>query len=223
MTAAAQGRATREKLVASARITPGSLASRTHVGALLLAPPSTCDPKWLPTFGTIVPGADSPFPSEENYVFALATFDDGHGAALYAGGSFRSIGGLPVNSIARWNGVRWSALGDGVEWLYWPGRVWALAVFDDGGARVLHAGGSFTTAGGLAAKGVARWDGSGWSALAGGVSTGTGSSSVRAPAVFDDGSGATLCAGGSFTISPGRDSHLARWGCGRRVEQEARR
>jgi hypothetical protein len=63
-------------------------------------------------------------------VRALAVFDDGSGAALYAGGNFKTFGGAPADDIARWNGVSWSAVGSGTS-----GTVNALLVFDDGGGR----------------------------------------------------------------------------------------
>jgi len=54
---------------------------------------------------------------------------------------------------------------------------------------------------------IAKWDGSIWSALAGGMS-----GDVRAFSVFDDGSGAVLIAGGSFTLAGGIPaSKIARW------------
>jgi hypothetical protein len=43
-------------------------------------------------------------------VRALAVFDDGSGAALYATGTFTTAGGVPANNIARWDGASWSAL-----------------------------------------------------------------------------------------------------------------
>jgi len=79
--------------------------------------------------------------------------------------------------------------------------VRALAVFDDGSGPALYAGGSFTRAGGGAANGIARWDGSGWSALGSGV--GPSGRIVDALTVFDDGSGPALCVGGSFTLAGG--------------------
>ncbi len=63
--------------------------------------------------------------------------------------------------------------------------VVALAVDEDGN---LYAGGGFTTAGGVAANRIAKWDGASWSALGSGMNGG-----VRALAV--DGSG-NLYAGG---------------------------
>jgi hypothetical protein len=41
-------------------------------------------------------------------------------------------------------------------------RVYALTVFDDGNGPALYAGGDFTTAGGVAANRIAKWDGSSW-------------------------------------------------------------
>src|SRR4029453_8196205 len=79
-------------------------------------------------------------------VEALAVFDDGGGAALYAGGSFTTAGGIPAANIARWNGTTWSALGSGVEA---AGAVRSLAAFDDGTGPALYAGGHFSTAGGV--------------------------------------------------------------------------
>jgi hypothetical protein len=142
-------------------------------------------------------------------VFALAVFDDGSGPgpALYAGGQFTSAGGQSANKIAKWDGQSWSALSSGMNW-----DVDALTVFDDGSGAgpALYAGGDFSTAGGVAVNGIARWDGQRWSALSSGFQ-----STVQALGVFDDGSaaGPALYAGGYFESSPGGDSRLAKWGC----------
>jgi hypothetical protein len=116
-------------LVASAR---ASLVSggRTPVDRLVLTATASCEPSWLPTFGEV--------PGVNGSVDALAVFDDGSGAALYAGGTFTSAVGVAANSIAKWNGSSWSALGSGVN-----GTVNALTVFDDGSGPALYAGGSF--------------------------------------------------------------------------------
>ena len=63
----------------------------------------------------------------------------------------------------------------------------------------LYAGGAFTTAGGGAASGIAKWDGNSWSALGSGVS----SSLVYALAPF----GTNLYAGGGFTTAGGTSSN----------------
>jgi hypothetical protein len=89
--------------------------------------------------------------------------------------------------------------------------VRSLTVFDDGGGPALYAGGQFTTAGGLAANRIAKWDGSSWGALGSGMSGGA----VLALTAFDDGTGlAALHAGGSFgSAIDSSDSYLAKWGC----------
>ena len=171
-------------------------------GALFLSPLSTagqdpaldagvsgtqCEPRWVPTFGN-ASGMD-------DTILAFAVFDDGSGAgpALYAGGRFLTAGGEQVNCIARWNGSEWSPLGSGVDGVTFQASVEALAVFDDGSGPALFVGGAFLVAGGEPAIGIAKWDGSAWSAVGGGVDNG-----VFALTVFDDGTGPALYAGGWF-------------------------
>ena len=90
-------------------------------------------------------------------------------------------------------------------------QVRAVAVFDDGAGPALYVGGTFTTAGGITVNRVAKWDGSGWSALGSGLGGGT-SPSVDALLVFDDGSGPALYAGGKFTTSGAAAvKYVARW------------
>lgn len=95
-------------------------------------------------------------------VRALSVHDDGAGQALFIAGTF---GGSPniVGNIARWNGSSLTPLGTGCN-----GIVNALSVFDADGAGplppTLAVGGTFTSAGGVAAQGLAFWDGTGWSA-----------------------------------------------------------
>ena len=89
------------------------------------------------------------------------------------------------------------------------GYVHAMLVFDDGTGEALYAGGNFTTAGGVAANRIARWDGSAWSPL--GLGT---NGRIHALAAFDDGSGPGLYMGGTFTTAGGVAlGRMARWGC----------
>ncbi|NOT30723.1 MAG: HYR domain-containing protein [Planctomycetes bacterium] len=88
------------------------------------------------------------------------------------------------------------------------GFVVALAVYDDGSGPALYAGGYFGTAGGVPANGIAKWDGSSWTALGSGMN-----GFVSALRGYDDGNGPALYAGGGFTsaIDSG-DSFLAKSG-----------
>ncbi len=141
-------------------------------------------------------------------VRALASFDDGGGPALIVGGRFTQAGGTPVESIARWDGSSWSDLGGGISGGSFP-RVESLLVHDDGGGPALYVGGVFTTVAGQAITGLARWDGTSWSAVGGGVGGG-----VTALAEFDDltGGGPALYAGGLFLRAGGAPARrLARW------------
>lgn len=143
-------------------------------------------------------------------VSSLAVYDDGSGSALYAGGAFLSADGfaVPANSIAKWNGSSWAALGSGMENSLGAPGVAALAVHDDGSGSALYAGGFFTSAGGVPANNIAKWDGSGWTALGSGMVH-----SVQALTVYDDSEGPALYAGGRFSSAPDSgDSYLAKWG-----------
>ena len=50
------------------------------------------------------------------------------------------------------------------------GSIGDLTVFDDGGGPALYAAGSFLSAGGVKANGIAKWEGSSWAALGSGMS-----------------------------------------------------
>ncbi len=141
-------------------------------------------------------------------VNALAVFDDGGGPALFAGGEISGAGGSPAQRVAKWNGTSWSDLGGGMSG---PNdRVLALAVFDDGSGPALYVGGEFASAGGVAVSSIARWNGTSWSALGSGM--GGTSPFVDALAVFDDGSGPALYAGGRFTAAGGvAANRIAMW------------
>jgi hypothetical protein len=103
----------------------------------------------------------------------------------------------PTFSDADWD---WSALGSGMGGA--SPEVNALAV----SGTNLYAGGWFTTAGGVSATNIAKWDGSAWSALGSGL--GSAYSGVRALAV----SGTNLYAGGYFTTAGGvTANHIAKW------------
>lgn len=105
-----------------------------------------CDFAWQPAVGPTVP-----------QITCLVRAADG---TVYAAGIFVSIGGVAASNIARWTGIGWQPLGQGVN-----GPVSAMAAAGDG---VVVAGG-FTTAGGAPALGIARWNGFAWSTLGNGL------------------------------------------------------
>ncbi len=141
-------------------------------------------------------------------VTTMRAFDGAGAPSLYAAGFFDALpGGTSLfEFIARWDGIGWSALGDGVN-----DDVNAMEVFDAGtgeGPRLVL-GGRFTTAGGSPASRIAQWDGSAWSTLGAGLD-----GEVRAMAVFDDGTteGPALFVGGAFMSAGGiAASRIARW------------
>lgn len=147
----------------------------------------------------------------DSWVRALQSFDDGSGPALFVGGFFANAGGVPARAIARWDGVAWSALGGGLSMACQVCvRVEALAVYDDGSGTALYVAGTFETAGGLPANHIARWDGTAWSTVGGGVSG--PSPRVAALAVLDLGGGPQLYAAGEFDHAGGVPArNLARW------------
>lgn len=140
-------------------------------------------------------------------VQALCVYDDGNGGgpALHAAGNFVLAGGAPATRIAKWNGVSWSSLADGLD-----GHVYALTVLDDGTGPVLCAGGDFLNATGVPASGVARWDGTSWSGFGSGLDV-TGGALVTKLQVFDAGSGDELYAAGAFFDPVGDADNIAKW------------
>ena len=183
-------------LVASTSTVLPAASRWVQVAPLALALGNACSPGWLPTFG----GTGTSHPID-----ALAAYDDGDGPALHAGGSFVTAGGELASRIAKWDGSRWTPLGQGLN-----GDVRALVVHDDGSGPALFVGGAFTTAGGAPASRIAKWNGTTWATLGSGMGGIAGS--VLALAVYDDGGGPALYAGGFFDSAGGVPaSRIARW------------
>ncbi|MCC6408602.1 MAG: hypothetical protein IT453_15675 [Planctomycetes bacterium] len=142
---------------------------------------------------------------------ALAAVDDGSGVKLYAdGGIGSSTASGPVeygNCIVRWTGTSWAPL-PGVG----DNRARGFAGFDSGSGLQLHVVGAFTEFGGVTVNHVARFDGSSWHDLSGGVTRNGFPASVNAVCVHDFGAGPRLVVGGNFTAAGGVSANdVAVW------------
>lgn len=126
-----------------------------------------------------------------NYVLALAAAPSGD---VFVGGRFTTAGGGTVNNIARYSSGGWFGLGSGIGGGGAPG-VYALAVTYGTGDLIV--GGTFITAGGVAANNIARYNSASglWSTVGSGVN-----GTVNALAILQDDS---VIVGGSFTMAGG--------------------
>jgi hypothetical protein len=150
-------------------------------------------------------------------VRAMVVFDDGSGPALYAAGEFGILGDRrTANHIARWDGTSWEPL-EGPSGIGLDDTAFALAVYDDGTGEALYVGGRFQQAGGVPARGVARWDGSNWSGLDDGFQ-----GVALDMHVHDDGSGPALFVGGYLTPTGEPVESVAKWDGQRWIALDAR-
>ena len=136
-----------------------------------------CDLRWLE--GPGLPGVDGT-------VNTMMAWDpDGPGPLpeeLVVCGHFLAAGGVRASNIAAWDGTSWHAFGDGLFGAVspYPAAAAVLAVYNG----ELVAGGAFRTAGGATCNSIARWNGSDWAALEGGVG-GVSMPAVQALTVFN--------------------------------------
>ncbi len=144
----------------------------------------------------------------------LATADVGSGQQLYLIGTLPyAVNGVQIDGIGRWNGSTFEPLGGGVllNAAASTGTVNAIAAFNDGSGTQLYVSGGFDAAGGQPAGGLARWNGSTWSAVPGVTSGG------RLVVHDDDGAGPSrpaLYVWGDV-LAPDSDfsAGIGRWGC----------
>lgn len=134
-------------------------------------------------------------------VDAVVATEDG----AYVGGLFDQAGAVRLGSVGRWTGQGWDPMAGGVAAEVGPGHVLALAVL---GGR-LYAAGSFDTAGGVPARGVACWDGQRWSALGTGLDSQAHALAVLGGRLYVGGRFSTagdLLVGGLACWDPGQES-----------------
>lgn len=133
-------------------------------------------------------------------VYAFALSQDGN--TLYVGGAFLNLNGIAnADYIAAYDLTTgtWSAIGTGTD-----GEVRTLIVAPDG---TLYAGGLFANAGGVACQGIAKWNGTAWSAVGTGLAVGGG-----ALCMVMDSSG-NIYVGGQFANAGGvaNTAGIAKW------------
>jgi hypothetical protein len=122
-----------------------------YAGGLFLLSGSVLVPglaKWNGTQWSLVGGGLTGNPVQ---VFGLAVFDDGLGASLYVAGHFSAAGGIPANTLVRWNGTTWSSIGET------DAGFTSAIPFDDGSGTSLFMGGDFHEADGFASPYIAAW------------------------------------------------------------------
>ena len=95
-------------------------------------------------------------------IFALV---NGAGV-IYVAGIFTPSGGGPAINLASYTFSGWAALGNGLEAGVNDTNVVAAVAAT---AQAVYVGGSFSQAGGVTVSNLAKWDGTGWSALGAGL------------------------------------------------------
>ncbi len=129
----------------------------------------------------------------------VKVWDDGNGPALYITGRIDSVDGVPVTNIAKFDGISWSSLGDGVGQPGTSQIANCIEVFDDGDGEKLYVGGSFSHASNVPGTAhIAKWDGTQWLPAGSDGTTMTGG--VQALAVGNVGQGMRLFAAASNRV-----------------------
>ncbi|MCC6408601.1 MAG: hypothetical protein IT453_15670, partial [Planctomycetes bacterium] len=142
--------------------------------------------------------------------YALYAYDDGVDRELYADAGLTILnlqGQANPGGFVRWNGTGWTALPGTSD-----GNAFAFAAFDGGAGTELVAAGTFSEIDGLAVDGVARFDGTAWHALGGGLMRGSFHGFAYAACLHDFGAGPRLVVGGWFDTAGGVSaSNVAVW------------
>ena len=192
----------RSKHRIAARSLPTALCCAWLVGVGLAQSTTVpCPPAWLPVYEGKPAANGSPTDVD--------SFDLGTGSLLVVSGAFTSIGGVSANRIASWNGQNWAKLAAGINHV-----AHCTVVYDFGTGPRLYVAGFFTQAGGVPGTNrIASWNGSTWSALAGGIDQNTSTTVVLDLAVHDEGSGPALFVTGGFgSVSGGVNCNgIAKW------------
>jgi hypothetical protein len=164
-------------------IMTGRTVSTWALAVVSTASAQPCAPGWYTVGGGM-----------SHEVQTLALYEEHGHKALFAGGGFGWAGGVFTGTVARWDGFHWSNIGN----VIFDRRVMAMIVHDDGSGPALYVGGSLRPVPGFERRGVARWNGTSWSAVGSGL-TPLDYGPVTF-ATFDHGTGPALYAGGMFAV-----------------------
>jgi hypothetical protein len=136
-------------------------------------------------------------------IYAMAGLPNGD---VVVSGLIPNIQGLPIGGLARFDGANWHAMG---TFLLGPGAVLpprSLCVLPNGD---LVAGGNFDRIGTLVVNGLARWDGTAWSAFGTGLFKANGLAGAWA---MDAAPNGDLVVAGVFDSVAGvAAANVARW------------
>lgn len=132
----------------------------------------------------------------------VAAISIANNGAIYVGGDFTEINGIPANNIAVWNGANWSAMDQGTN-----GPVAAINISSNGSVYV---GGAFETAGGLPTNNIALWNNNTWNALADTASGISGTNNEVRTIALDEND--LVYIGGNFDSAGGNSApRIAVW------------
>lgn len=133
-----------------------------------------------------------------NFLTSVCVFN----GELYAAGLFGNANGVATTQcLARWNGLKWSAVGSGITMGAGIPLINCMKVYNN----ELYVGGLFDNAGGVAVNNIAKWDGNTWSDVAGGTSIGGLVTTMTTH-------GLDLYVAGAFTTMGGTTAdRIAKW------------
>lgn len=132
----------------------------------------------------------------------LSLYTDNDNNTLYAGGAFTMVDGTTVNGIAKWDGSKWEAMGDGFAgtqpYVYWITKY----------NNEIYAGGTFTHSGTEVINGIAKWNGTQWVSVGGSMVFSGTFDNVSAMYVFNN----ELYVGGRFdSVGTVSAVNVAKW------------
>jgi hypothetical protein len=136
------------------------------------------------------------------------------GTNVYVGGTFSyynsNIGAITANRIARWTGSSWQSVGsgtnNGLDPSGFSGIVNGIAASSDGSQ--IYVAGTFSKAGAVDARNVAKWNGTDWSSFQTGQNNGV-SNTVKTIAI--DTSGNVYIGGGFTKVGTLDANYIAKW------------